>query len=682
LYVNNGIPNHSSQYCLCRKCGRCPDDFAKLAFEDIDDAVVGNPHRNLSFVIVRSNATDFPVFNLEHFGDYTVEVAGLTGDEHLAVFDREEDHDHGFHNITGLTIHLIDEHVQFPSLFLRDIQFVCDFETCVLNSSQLNIDYDSMRNASRAGVFLAPPINGVELETVGYLPAVDIVLYGSRKLGVNKVNITTNALTKPEILVNVADTANLFLGPLVYDAPSVSMIPPLRIRARGGPTFVACGGEGWPIEVSDLTSKIVVEHGDRPLYLRAQEGHHGPRQPAIVAHEGGGVVFINDLASNFHPAYCVCDAPNCTDDCGEFGPVIDVDEDTIANTVKRNPARVIEYHCFIWDRRKRAVFNLADFTRHSIEVVGGFVKLLTTHRQEPPSSSVTHTFRNVNVRFGSSGVYTFNHVVFDNVTFVRSAAVVDGGIEVLQRDLTADLVSLQELKRTNLLAPASGSLVIMGEGDVSRVHVKGSHELEVQAENGGEPVSVDLSRLRSAAVVKATRGTSGDPFVVAWEGTLSDFGMLPPALRIDLSGVQAEDVYVKFTGPNWKFHVNLTGFITVAHGQANVHIEADQNEHGVYALVPPVVDLEGDGDLYVNGRKIAHSVLIAPGQDVILGSDETNYLAFFVITLAALGMVALLFLVFPRSKAAPLPAVRREDQLDHGGEAFPTTDEVEPQDQV
>jgi hypothetical protein len=673
LWLNNEPANFTTAYCLCRKkCKKCPGDHARLHFADIDKSIVGNPNHNLSYVVIGSNATLFPLFDLEHFGDKFLNVTGLTDHEHIGVFDVKEDHDRGHHDVSSVNLHLLDSHVQFPGLCLRDVGFECETPPCVVNSTRLEIDYPSIMNATASRVDFGSPPNGIEVDTAGFVSAVDLVMHTPLKIGINNVNVTTHSFNSPEFVIDVVDTVNVYVGTLLRSFPDSSLVPPIRIRAKGDVSLTFQGPK-WPPEYDDLTAKIVVEHGTHPLFLNGKVLRKGVRQPSIVSHEGTGHVYVNDQPITFQSEYCVCIEEACATPYQHLGPVIAPDVDSISATVKKNPSRVIQYHIRQTSKTTRAVFNLSDFRRHSIEVIGeppAFVRLVADEHSDGflTTTAVTHTFRDVSLRFGGEGVYTFNDVVLQKVAISRAAAIDDGLIKVKWHGLTVDMDTLRELNRVGLLVVPSRHLVVLGGEQLTEFHLTRASILEIQDAEAG-PIAIDLSSLHATTVLKCRQKVT-----IAWEVMSGGLLGRVPRVLVDLTDTDENDVYVTFTGKNWITHTDLRGILTISHGQANVHLNTDVDEHGQFAGMPPMVTLDGSGDLYANDRKQVSILALQPSVDSVAEGDDTGIWLKVLILGSICGAIAAFWYCRPGTAKVPR---RKGDQqpLEPKADAFQITEE-------
>jgi hypothetical protein len=607
VLTNNQTVAYSSKYCLCDKaCDDCTDTI--VPFAKIDQTVIGNPSKVLHYTIRHSSATHYPRFNTEHFGDRTLTVVGKGPNEHAGVTsyhvgDTHDDEDDGVHSFQGITVHFSGP-VKFPMVDFAEVRFACR-RNCSLNSTHLAIDF-AVLNAS-SHVHFVPPLKGWDIHTNNFLDFVNVTLVSAQQILLNGRPLVSNPVTRPEVVIRVSSHVNLRLGPLLRKSPGIESVPRVRIIVDSATNSILCSGEQWPEALNDTTAKIIIDHGSSPLHVTGEpKDKDYSTVPPVIAHSGTGPVYFNGILSNFYSSYCVCEG-FCEDSCGDVRPIIDYNASSIADTIRGNPNRVVEYFVHGTTNRRRPVFPLHDFRGRSFTVSGS-----ADHREYVtvegardivafPPSSVSHAFQNIDVRFAGPGYYLFNNAVLRGVRIGRTASVGDS-YHVMQRGMTADVGSLYELSRRGLLFPSTLYMHVTSGAEALRIGIAGPTDIALAGESI-EPIRIDTSRLSTPLTVSVGRATKDVPLVVEWlikdaRVPLSD----APQLRIDVS--EMDDAYIVFRGRRWvrEYH-NLSDLITVIHGQANIHVEDAKDSSGNYVGQPPHVQLIGDGDYYVNGRK-------------------------------------------------------------------------------
>jgi hypothetical protein len=489
-------------------------------------------------------------------------------------------------------------------------------------------------------------------------------------------------------VVKASGNINIGISEYIRTQASIDLVPRIRLILESDSNFVTFQGPQLPKELMDITSKIIVEHGANPLQVTGEpRGKSFLTIPPIVAHEGTAPIFFNGVLSNFHDQYCVCEGIDCQSQCSEL-PIVGYSEKEIRRTIFHNPHRVVRYLVRDSSSTKRPFFGLHDFHSKSFMVTSfserrEFVSLEGAPDifSQPPSS-VSHTFRNVDLMLANPGYYLFNNGVFTNVSITKN--ITAGNYKVVQKGMTVDFVSLAALWRNDLLFPSSLYLLVNGGSNLRRVKLLAKDKiLLVGIANQAEiEIPIDLSSLSHPITLAVEAGKQAEPFVVTWEIPGSYFHISEsPKLRIDLSGTDGEDAYVLFNGRDWTgaYH-NLSEAISLDRGQLNIHIEnVRDSKTGEYAGQPPHVNLLGTGDYYINGVKQVSVLSLGQHEDSILG-DDTNWPGIFVI-LAVCGIVGAglaLFFCLPRQKLQPPkpriePTAERDDDASH----FGTVDEPE-----
>jgi hypothetical protein len=241
-----------------------------------------------------------------------------------------------------------------------------------------------------------------------------------------------------------------------------------------------------------------------------------------------------------------------------------------------------------------------------------------------PPSSVSHTFQNVNILLDNPGYYLFNNAVFVNVTISRN--VRDKSLyHIVQRGMTIDFTSLYRFFEDGLLFPSSLYMLIDGGSRLRKIVIQGKTEIEVVGKFGSGEVSVPvaLSRLTRPITIKTRRATEKRPLVIEWAAPEPWIGHVDaPQMRIDLTDVPGDDAFLVFTGRKWagEYH-NFSDSISVSHGQLNIHISSQKDEKGAFLGQPPHVELEGDGDYYINEVKQVSALSKGQHLDGVFGGD-------------------------------------------------------------
>jgi hypothetical protein len=327
------------------------------------------------------------------------------------------------------------------------------------------------------------------------------------------------------------------------------------------------------------------------------------------------------------------------------------DEATISRTILRNPHSAVHYEVRRSTRESRPYFGLHDFQAKSFTVSGGgdrpeYITLEGAKELFDPLTTVSHSFKNLDVLFDVPGYYNFNDAVFIDVTFSKKDETLDA-YRIVQKGLTIDIHSLAEFHKLGLLFPCTKFLSVLGEESIAQITVKSHDRIEVYGTAAPEvAIPLDLSVLSSPVTIAVSSATEERPLIVIWAAVdLFVLRTQPPLLRLDVSQVQGEDAFVKFTGRKWtgSYH-NMSESFTVVHGQKNIHIEAGRDRDGNYVGQPPHVVLEGEGDYYINGIKQTSPLSLGNhGNDTIF--EDTNWGGLLVIGIVIAVVIAIVGLL-------------------------------------
>jgi hypothetical protein len=299
-----------------------------------------------------------------------------------------------------------------------------------------------------------------------------------------------------------------------------------------------------------------------------------------------------------------------------------------------------------------------------------------------PPSSVSHTFKNLNLKLATPGYFPFNNAVFTNVTISKGSD--HDEYHVVQRGMSIDFTSLASFHKNELLFPCTLYMRVIGGTELKQIFLQTTEAITLVGYIHGKKVQIplDLSRLSHPITLSTQAPTEEEPLVVDWEIPDSLLRTVrPPEVRIDLSETPGDDVFVTFTGRAFTgSHHNLSEAITIDHGQHNIHIaSAKDTKTGQYAGQPPHVRLEGVGDYYINGMKQVSAMSQGHHDDSVLEEDSIwpGILVPIVVCAAIIGGMTV-FWYLPR--AVPPPRVIRIDAAAprDDGVHFPSVDPDDP----
>ncbi|OHT08217.1 hypothetical protein TRFO_23288 [Tritrichomonas foetus] len=667
-----------NKYCLCEneKCIFYCQHQKIVPFGQIDRTIIGNPHKTLEYLIVNSEATKKPIFDLEHFGGRNLTVTGRNNLQHIEVIGDGTD-DVGFHTYSSLTIHSKTNFL-FPDVILKAVDFSYEGkEKAALNSTKLSLDFTTLKNANSQDVKIIPTSEGVELHTTNIIKTeLSMKILSPTEIEIN--DVVVSILNHTNLYLYCSGAVNLAISESF--PKKVSAVPKIRIYAEGDKSTINFVGT-WPTELNQLTAKIVVIHDNNPCFVTGDyDGKKYKFQPPLIAHEGTGAFFENGVLSNFKSKYCLCEGSNCEEKCQPIGPVIPFDETSISKTAIGNPTRLIEYVVFNSAAEKRPFFGLHDYTQRSFLVTSGehrqYISIEGAKEDFETTSSVSHIFRDVNIMFANPGFYSFNNAEYDNCEFSKSSNDNKENYLVHQDGMTSDLDSLFSLDKLGLLSPCSLYLTVNGDHELTKIRIDDSEKVTL-FKGEDKSVTVDLSGLLDSIPTFISHlGQSDDnPLVVQWNAhdTINNHDMIPQ-MRIDVSGTDGDDAYVQFIGRKWTddFH-NISERVTVVHGQVDIHILTKLKQDGSYSGQPPHVALVGDADYYINDVKQVS--VFAPGNHQFSDDDEDEKSSIVKYVLIGLGVAAAVvaFIIFmrrprgdtemPKMRMAPEHDNEEDDQL-------------------
>ena len=677
FYVNAKIKTWFDNYCLCEgdDCNRLCGERTIIEFNDIDKTVIGNPNMRLDYIIAGSSTKNHPKFDLEHFGDRNLTVMGATQHEHVGVFGSAGVEDEGHHFFNGVTVHVLQDQdksnykVHFPVVEFAEVNFICKAvsETCDVGSNLLQIDYKSYVSGQEY-VFFEPGLLGTHIHTTNVVNLVNIELISEFVIKLNDVKVRACETTRSRITVKTGGNVNVLLGSKLQESPDVGKIPRLTIVTEGDTNFVTFPGLQWPDKLSDITAKVIVVHGQNPLHISGEihEKDKYKARPPVVAHQGTGPLYFNGILSNYHSRYCVCEGRLCKQDCEQIGPVVSFSEKEITATATGNPSRSIEYVVLNTALDRRPVFGVDHFQVKSFLITGHgnrqYIALDGTDNICPPTS-VSHCFKNVVIDFARPVHLCFNNLDLKDVTLGTDKKYDPMEFKINSRGLTADLSSLASLAGSELLSPCTHYMTVLGEDKLSRIFITGQADLRLEDAFKRYAVPIDLELLENPITIVSTGATKDQPLTITWSIEDSSWfkTQIPvPQMRIDLSGIIAEEAHVVFNGRRWEgdYH-NISHRVSITYGQTDLHIESDRDRMEGFIGQPPHVKLDGDGDYYINGKKQA--TFTSPGNHRGDDDDEDDgfsiwgFLGSGLLIGALIGGLVVMFVFRPRNRVSNVP---------------------------
>ncbi|OHT12413.1 hypothetical protein TRFO_17793 [Tritrichomonas foetus] len=646
-FPNNEKRTFSTKYCICsssikslNSCDSICQNNPIIGFEKkaLDDTVIGNPSNDLTYLIANSGDEEncHPVFDLEHFGNRNLTVLGFTENEFVS-FTGDATDDIGLFTFKNLSI---SGNLLFPNISLENVKVLNKLEKRRLfKSVYLTIDMKSLMSIFQTNVIFSAPQKGMTLyDNVIDSPKNDDLILSLLNPGKIQINNAMNLSLTPLTLFSLYTSKNIYFYKNKNYPPLVSGIPKIKIyfnklnqNINKNSYTIAFPGKEWPKQLSDISAKITIVHGESSIYVIGDfDGNKYLSNPPIIDNEGTGPVFYNDILKNYENTFCICENANCEEICTNNGKIVNFTEDSIAETATNNPIRSITYNIYGTTLNRMPLFGLHTFPykSFSIHAIGNQRQFIALEgggkMDETVSSSVSHIFSNVDIILSNSGAYFFNNVEFTNCTVSKNQSV-SGFFRVIQSGMTVDLMTLQSFtkKRSNLtneknkneidlynddisdiIVPSHRYLNVNGGKDLAKIIINDEFRLSLTNEAQNIHAVVEIALLKHNPVMIYTNyGFDKEhPLKIIWNAnekinTIKEL----PYFNIDISGVDSDNAYIHFIGRKWTgdFH-NLTKKITVTHGQANLHVSAEENGKNVN---PPHLSLNGIGDYFIDEVK-------------------------------------------------------------------------------
>lgn len=707
VYKNNEVSLFSNTYCICEgtdcqvKCGGDNSHIIPYDIQSLDKTVIGNPSNTLKYVISNSSPEKgkHPIFDLEHFGDKTLTVIGITKNEHIE-FTGDATDDVGTFSFTNLCFH--GNRFLFPEVFLHDVRVASGSgetggsdDDFILNSTMLKSDISTLKNIYRSNVTICAPLNGYEIHTTNILNQVSLLVISPSRIKIDN-SLPLRLLRTATMKIFGSGIVNIFLDSGINESGTalsrVNSFPRLRIYLEGDKNVVTFPGKEWPESLRDVSSKLTLIHGENDVYVNGDTTYDKNTgeptyntAPPIVDHEGSGAFFLNGKLSNYADKYCICEpieanataATDCDYLCQDYGPVTGFSADEIEKKAVGNPIRSIQYFIVQSSIENHPVFNLMKFADKSFSIVGvgevkQYLSLVGSYNTKFTSSSVSHLFQNVHVNLSTAGFYFFNSVEFSNCTFCTRVNVSSPSREVIEFKknairiyhfgMTIDITSLHSLYNISphLIYPSKNYLHIDGGCQLKAISIDNNRYVSlfdnVDFESG---IQIDVSMLFTPLQVCTGYGDSLErPFIVRLDEKSLHHVDDVPDVFIDVQNIPSGESFVMFSGRKsfeGEFH-NLTKKITVSYGQTNIHLmtKVENAKKEIFNGVPPHVTLIGDGEYYINNEKqgsvFAPGNIVSNDNDDVDDSDGRGFWFWFLVGIVLMIIVFFVFVYFNSSR--------------------------------
>ena len=660
-YINDKTRTFYQEYCLCEsQCDDICESFHIIPFNtnSIDETVLGNPSKQLKYLIAHSSkeVNEHPIFDLEHFGNRNLTIKGVSykNEAQYIEFTGDATDDIGFFSISDV---IMFGSLFFPHVSLQNTSLL--YDNRLINSVSLVIDQTSLNNFAYKNAKIMSPSDALELFLNDSSSNLTITLIRPGKICLNNyINISLDIQTKMSIHTKGDITAFFYI--LENYAPLVNNVPKIDIYLDGMSNTVSFPGKQWPEALSDISAKITFIHGSSTLNVIGEfDGEKYQTIPPIINNEGTGPIFINKHSRTFQDSYCICEGEKCNTLCKEYGPIVGFSEEQIANTANGNPTEHIDYYIFGSTNENRPFFGLHTFQSKSFTLHNPynfenfdnkqFVALEGTYKfNEIVSQTISHTFLNIDLLLSNSGAYFFNNLILKNCS-VHLNKSVTGFFKIITGGLSTDMNTIINLAKdgiSDILTPPHANIYFNGGEELSKIIICNEYNLTMPNINEGINGTLDVSLLKTnpAKLITKYKASKENPFLIIWDSsdeTISDADSIPH-FNLDVSGVELDDIYIKFTGRKWigEFN-NLTKSIFITFGQKNIHLLPGKDKLGKDTLYPPYVSLNGVGDYYINEEK-QPSIFAPRSHDIEVDDqpEKKNGSGFYIVIALLLILLA------------------------------------------
>ncbi|KAK8870868.1 hypothetical protein M9Y10_008766 [Tritrichomonas musculus] len=648
LYNNKEI-KFSSSYCLCEddSCQKICGSQEIVKFDEIDTTVVGNSIPSLTYCISGTTDQKMPTFDFEHFSKKNLSIVGTSKEQHINVTGDTAD-DSGHYKLSGIILHsnrnLHFNDITFSKVYFRFDRKSEEAQKYFLKANRLNIDFTTLSNLWDQKIELIPPSKGIGVHTTNIIKEeVKIVVLSSTVISIQNINVSV--AEQSDITVYCDGAVNFLIDSKI--STNLSNFPKIKIFAEGDINTVNFAGF-WPKELSDISAKLTVIHGENPLYVQGDfDGTKYKFNPPIIDHEGIGPIFFNGVLSNYKDSFCVCEGPDCSDIC-EDESLINFSTKSISSTVFYNPTRTIEYTIKNSDSKSYPVFDLNDFVFKSFIIQSenkrSTIGILPSKNR--PDSSISHFFKNVKIVLIENFEYQFGQLELETVSFSKLSKSFDKA-KIIQSGMIVDFTSIESLQSNQLLTPCHLFQTVNGGIKLNKIEIKKNNKILLCSSDSC--VKIDVENIRESVPTFNTLYGSSErrPFIFILPMKSSDI----PKIQLDVSQVENGNSYIEFESIEFsnENHV-LADKITVIHGLNNIHIMTPY-EDGKFIGEPPHISLVGEADYYINEVKQV-SVYVAPDHMTIENDDDrvshktSNAIAFVGFT--AFGLFILCFIIYKK----------------------------------
>ena len=589
---------NKAKICVCREklldeggckklCGDIPKcGFSQSSIENAMSSVTQDEWINFYVAGTDSEDPDYqPEFNLDTLSKRSFSIIPMTKKRETIQVKPGHVETGSTHSFENINIYLDQPGVyDFYKLILRESTVHSKTPNLVeLEQDVLDIDYESLHNISPQ-IDFSPPTHGIDLHC---------------NASVNKVEFwPTHQLF---FMINDSEGAQLDFSQVERQAKSVVHLSARRINFTFHSlpdsldyfpeiTFsllktarIYIDEEQFDDEVMDLTEKIVINHGNKGVYIDSRKDTFAP----TFGHIGSGPFFSNNEPVDYYTSYCLCDGEECKSLCTEESKHI-VTFANIDRTVIGNPNKVLKYYIAGTSKSSKPIFDLEHFGNRNLTVIGVDANQHIQITGDATDDVGFHDFEKIQIH--SKKDFLFPYTTLTDVKFTYDGEDSEFKPVLNSTRLFIDFDTLKRLKDASiqLIAPLYGLSVD------TRKYVKGDITVKLISKTAVSIKGIQVPYRNHTTLEIYTTETVDLDIDEEFPKKVSYI----PKLTIH---AQSDSNHINFIG-KWPEELNhLTAKILIIHNENPLYVTGDYDGKQ-YKFDPPLIAHEGDGAFFSNGQ--------------------------------------------------------------------------------
>lgn len=641
--ISHNEHRNNTTFCICvnRKNINCTftcKNFQIIGYKnkEILKATQKFKGSKITFLIHGTTDSKMPEFNLNEFTNISLNIVSATKQTENIIlngFDKESNYYdlnneklyQIFHNSANQNQDITDEiysHFQnlniyfqkgkylFNHLLLYNTIFIPYSNSALskkttISQNFLTCDFISFSNIPSQIKYISPThriqiICNENVNHIHFFEDHQILLEADSSLSTNNLsNLTLHNCTidlrnlKKNIRATIVLVSRNLQITFHYMPTDEDEIPKIDFKLKkSAKIFIDTNNKTFSDKLMKINN-IKFIHGASAIYFHSNSSLNIP----TFDEEGIGTVYKNDEVSLFENIYCICEGTDCQTKCGSYKDhIIPFDIRSIDKTVIGNPYKTLKYVISNSQKEegKHPIFDLEHFGDKILTVFG---------------MSKDEHIEFIGDGTDDVGIFSFTNLIFhgNNLLFPE--------------------VFLHDVRISEPIKKEANSSIVLNstklKGDVSTLkNIFNLNISIIEPLNGYEIHTTNILNQVSLMIMESKKIKIDDSLILSFSKKtmikifgsgivnifLEDMNLrlnMLPNLRIYLEG---DKNVVTFPGLQWPDSLrDISSKLTLIHNENDVFVNGDTKyeedpENPIYKTIPPIVDHEGTGAFFLNGK--------------------------------------------------------------------------------